>query len=190
MCMVFAINREWQVPSLLIQEMTGEGIEWWQLMNVWEKWLTACFCGCITVSLIDHVCILLNPAGETAPPLLFEHISPVPCTERWIPRDDVRGDCCPATQDSSRDGETSSLSQEVKCLFSYHRDDICVIFCLFILVKILQCQDFSIFDILTLPTALYLWHTQAIQAWCTYCEFLIPQLQKSQQSYEMFCKLV
>lgn len=84
--------------------------------------IEACLCGCISVSLIDHVCILSNPAGETAPSLLFEHISPVPCTERWIPWDDVRGDCCTATQDSSRDGETSSLSQEVKCLFSYHRD--------------------------------------------------------------------
>lgn len=101
-------------------------------MNAWDKWWTACLCGCIAVSLIDHVCILSNPAGETAPSLLFEHISPVPCTERWIPWDDVRGDCCPATQDSSRDGETSSLSQEVKCLFSYHRDDAWVIFvCLF-----------------------------------------------------------
>lgn len=110
----------------------------------------------ITVILIYHVCILLNPASETAPSLLSEHISPVPCTECWISWDDVRGDCCPATQDSGRDGETSSLSQKVKCLFSYHRDDFWVIFCLFILVKILQCQDFSIFVILTLPTALYL----------------------------------
>lgn len=115
------------------------------VMNVWDKCLTACLCGCITGSLIDHVCILSNPAGETAPSLLFEHISPVPRTECWIPWDDVRGHCCPATQDSSRDGETSSLSQEVKCLFSYHRDDTWVIFCLFILVKILQCQ--------------HIWHT-------------------------------
>lgn len=109
--------------------------------------MTACLSGCITVSLIYHVCILLLPASETAPSLLSEHISPVPCTECWIPWDDVRGDCCPATQDFSRDGETSSLSQKVKCLFSYHRDDFWVIFCLFILIKILQCQDFSAFVI-------------------------------------------
>lgn len=100
-------------------------------MDVWDKWLTACLSDRITVSLIYYVCILLNPASETAPSLLSEHISPVPCTECWIPWDDVRGDCCPATQDSGRNGETSSLSQKVKCLFSYPRDDFWVIFCLF-----------------------------------------------------------
>lgn len=102
-------------------------VSWWMY-----KWLTACLSGSITVSLIYRVCILLNPAGETAPSLLSEHISSVPCTECWIPRDDVRSDCCPATQDSGRDGETSSLSQKVKCLFSYHRDDFCVILVLFV----------------------------------------------------------
>lgn len=116
-------------------------------MDVWAKWLTACLSGCTAVRLTFYVCILLNPASETAPSLLSEHISPVPCTERWIPWDDVRGDCCTAAQDSGRDGETSSLSQEVKCLFSYRRDDFWVGFCLFILVKILQCQDFSVFVI-------------------------------------------
>lgn len=97
-----------------------------------DKWLTACFPGSMTVSLTFRVCVLLNAAGEAAPSLLSEHISPVPRAECWIPRDDVRSDCCPATQDSGRDGETSSLSQKVKCLFSYDRDDFCVVLVLFV----------------------------------------------------------